>query len=42
MKTIFPGGVSIMDKYFKIDEIKDTGLLGCIMTLEYMFQELAL
>ena len=42
MKTIFPDGVSIMDKYFKIDEIKDAGLLGRVMTLEYMFQKIAL
>jgi len=31
-----------MDQYFKIDDIKDPGLLGRVMTLEYMFQKLAL
>ncbi|MDA9769720.1 hypothetical protein N9D02_01665 [Emcibacteraceae bacterium] len=42
IKAILPKGVRIMDQYFKIDDIKDPGLLGRVMTLEYMFQKLAL
>lgn len=40
INTVLPEGIKVMDKYFKIDEIKDPGLLGRVMTLEYMFQKL--
>lgn len=40
MSAVMPTGVKVMDKYFKIEEIKDPGLLGRVMTLEYMFQKL--